>query len=191
MGTLIEFRAADHISFQIRKGEFVAIVGQSGSGKSTCMNIIGCLDVPTSGTYLLDGRDVGQMDKDQLAAIRNKMLGFIFQQYNLLPKLTLQENVEVPLMYAGIPKPERHERSRIALEMVGLGDKLRNKPSQLSGGQQQRASIARALAGDPAAQRRGGYRGAHHPRQLHRCPGPADHPAGGRPRDLRRRCRCA
>ena len=164
MGTLIEFRevckyyqmgdttvkAADHISFQIRKGEFVAIVGQSGSGKSTSMNIIGCLDVPTSGTYLLDGRDVGQMDKDQLAAIRNKMLGFIFQQYNLLPKLTLQENVEVPLMYAGIPKPERHERSRIALEMVGLGDKLRNKPSQLSGGQQQRASIARALAGDPA-----------------------------------------
>ena len=127
MGTLIEFRevckyyqmgdttvkAADHISFQIRKGEFVAIVGQSGSGKSTCMNIIGCLDVPTSGTYLLDGRDVGQMDKDQLAAIRNKMLGFIFQQYNLLPKLTLQENVEVPLMYAGIPKPERHERSRM------------------------------------------------------------------------------
>ena len=168
-------KAADHISFQIRKGEFVAIVGQSGSGKSTCMNIIGCLDVPTSGTYLLDGRDVGQMDKDQLAAIRNKMLGFIFQQYNLLPKLTLQENVEVPLMYAGIPKPERHERSRIALEMVGLGDKLRNKPSQLSGGQQQRAQ----------------HGGAHHPRQLHRCPGPADHPAGGRPRDLRRRCRCA
>ena len=165
MGTLIEFRevckyyqmgdttvkAADHISFQIRKGEFVAIVGQSGSGKSTCMNIIGCLDVPTSGTYLLDGRDVGQMDKDQLAAIRNKMLGFIFQQYNLLPKLTLQENVEVPLMYAGIPKPERHERSRIALEMVGLGDKLRNKPSQLSGGQQQRAAIARSLAMHPKA----------------------------------------
>ena len=125
-------------------------MGQSGSGKSTCMNIIGCLDVPTSGTYLLDGRDVGQMDKDQLAAIRNKMLGFIFQQYNLLPKLTLQENVEVTLMYAGIPKPERHERSRIALEMVGLGDKLRNKPSQLSGGQQQRVAIARALAGNPS-----------------------------------------
>ena len=143
-------KAADHITMKIDKGEFVAIVGQSGSGKSTCMNIIGCLDVPTSGTYLLDGRDVGQMDKDQLAAIRNKMLGFIFQQYNLLPKLTLQENVEVPLMYAGIPKPERHERSRIALEMVGLGDKLRNKPSQLSGGQQQRVSIARALAGNPS-----------------------------------------
>ena len=164
MGTLIEFRevckyyqmgdttvkAADHISFQIRKGEFVAIVGQSGSGKSTCMNIIGCLDVPTSGTYLLDGRDVGQMDKDQLAAIRNKMLGFIFQQYNLLPKLTLLENVEVPLIYAGVGGSERRSRAIAALEQVGLGSKLRNKPNQLSGGQQQRASIARALAGDPA-----------------------------------------
>ena len=143
-------RAADHISFEIQKGEFVAIVGQSGSGKSTCMNIIGCLDVPTSGTYLLDGQDVGQMNKNQLAAIRNKMLGFIFQQYNLLPKLTLLENVEVPLMYAGMPKAERRERAKLALELVGLGDKLRHKPAQLSGGQQQRVSIARALAGDPA-----------------------------------------
>ena len=143
-------KAADHITMKIEKGEFVAIVGQSGSGKSTCMNIIGCLDVPTHGTYRLNGKDVGRMSRNELASVRNEMLGFIFQQYNLLPKLTLQENVEVPLMYAGIPKPERHERSRIALEMVGLGDKLRNKPSQLSGGQQQRASIARALAGDPA-----------------------------------------
>lgn len=164
MGALIEFRevckyyqmgdttvkAADHISFQVQKGELIAIVGQSGSGKSTCMNIIGCLDVPTSGTYLLDGQDVGHLDKNELAVIRNKMLGFIFQQYNLLPKLTLQENVEVPLMYAGVPKAERQERARIALEMVGLGNKLRHKPMQLSGGQQQRASIARALAGDPA-----------------------------------------
>ena len=164
MGALIEFRevckyyqmgdttvkAADHISFQVQKGELIAIVGQSGSGKSTCMNIIGCLDVPTSGTYLLDGQDVGQLDKNELAVIRNKMLGFIFQQYNLLPKLTLQENVEVPLVYAGVPKAERQERARIALEMVGLGNKLRHKPMQLSGGQQQRASIARALAGDPA-----------------------------------------
>ena len=163
MGTLIEFRevckyyqmgdttvkAADHISFQIRKGEFVAIVGQSGSGKSTCMNIIGCLDVPTSGTYLLDGRDVGQMDKDQLAAIRNKMLGFIFQQYNLLPKLTLLENVEVPLIYAGVGGSERRSRAIAALEQVGLGSKLRNKPNQLSGGQQQRVSIARALVRNP------------------------------------------
>ena len=164
MSTLIEFRdvcktyhmgdsivrAADHITMQIEKGEFVAIVGQSGSGKSTCMNIIGCLDVPTSGTYLLNGQDVGAMDKDELAAIRNKMLGFIFQQYNLLPKLTLLENVEVPLMYAGVPKSERHERAKLALELVGLGDKVRNKPNQLSGGQQQRASIARALVGEPA-----------------------------------------
>lgn len=142
--------AANEISMQIYKGEFVAIVGSSGSGKSTCMNIIGCLDVPTSGTYLLDGQDVGHLDKNELAVIRNKMLGFIFQQYNLLPKLTLQENVEVPLMYAGVPKAERQERARIALEMVGLGNKLRHKPMQLSGGQQQRASIARALAGDPA-----------------------------------------
>ena len=164
MGALIEFRdvckfyqmgdttvkAANHISFQIQKGEFVAIVGQSGSGKSTCMNIIGCLDVPTSGAYLLDGQDVGQMNKNQLAEIRNKMLGFIFQQYNLLPKLTLLENVEVPLMYAGMSRSERHERAKLALEMVGLGNKLRHKPAQLSGGQQQRVSIARALAGDPA-----------------------------------------
>ena len=138
--------AADHISFQIRKGEFVAIVGSSGSGKSTCMNIIGCLDVPSEGTYLLDGRDVGQMNKNKLAEIRNALLGFIFQQYNLLPKLNLLENVEVPLIYAGVPRAERRERARIALEMVGLGDKLQHKPSQLSGGQQQRAVI---LADEP------------------------------------------
>ena len=143
-------RAADHISMAINKGEFVAIVGQSGSGKSTLMNIIGCLDVPTSGTYLLDGRDVGQMDRDELAEIRNELLGFIFQQYNLLPKLTLQENVELPLAYAGVPKSERHRRAKEVLERVGLGDKLKNKPNQLSGGQQQRVSIARALVGKPA-----------------------------------------
>ena len=143
-------RAADHISMQIQKGEFVAIVGQSGSGKSTCMNIIGCLDVPTSGTYLLNGQDVGRMDKDQLAEIRNRMLGFIFQQYNLLPKLTLLENVEVPMMYAGVPRAERRERAKVALVMVGLGGKLGHKPAQLSGGQQQRVSIARALVGEPA-----------------------------------------
>ena len=142
--------AANHISMQIWQGEFVAIVGQSGSGKSTCMNIIGCLDVPTYGTYLLDGRDVGQMDKNELAEIRNEKLGFIFQQYNLLPKLTLLENVEVPLMYAGVPKAERRQRAAAALEKVGLGDKLKHKPSQLSGGQQQRVSIARALVGRPA-----------------------------------------
>ena len=143
-------KAADHISMQINKGEFVAIVGQSGSGKSTCMNIIGCLDVPTAGTYRLNGRDVGRMNSNELAEIRNEMLGFIFQQYNLLPKLNLMENVEVPLVYAGIPRAERHARAKAALERVGLGNKLKNKPNQLSGGQQQRVSIARALAGDPA-----------------------------------------
>ena len=143
-------RAADHISFSIYENEFVAIVGKSGSGKSTCMNIIGCLDVPTSGTYLLDGRDVGQMDKNELAEIRNEKLGFIFQQYNLLPKLNLLENVEVPLMYKGVPKSKRRKIAKEKLEAVGLGDKLRNRPNQLSGGQQQRVSIARALAGNPS-----------------------------------------
>ena len=143
-------KAADHISMGIQKGEFVAIVGQSGSGKSTCMNIIGCLDVPTAGTYRLNGRDVGRMNRDELAAIRNEMLGFIFQQYNLLPKLSLLENVEVPLVYAGVSRGERRRRATAALQQVGLGDKLKNKPNQLSGGQQQRVSIARALAGEPA-----------------------------------------
>ena len=142
--------ALDGINLTVDQGEFVAIVGSSGSGKSTAMNIIGCLDVPTSGTYLLDGRDVGQMDKDQLAAIRNKMLGFIFQQYNLIPKLNVLENVELPLLYAGVSAAERHERAIRSLERVGLADKCKNLPSQLSGGQQQRASIARALAGSPS-----------------------------------------
>ena len=142
-------KAADHISMEIQQGEFVAIVGQSGSGKSTCMNIIGCLDVPTDGTYRLDGRDVGKMSRNELAAIRNEKLGFIFQQYNLLPKLNLLENVEVPLIYADVPRAERHALAKAALEQVGLGDKLKNKPSQLSGGQQQRVSIARALVRNP------------------------------------------
>ena len=129
-------KAADHISFEICKGEFVAIVGSSGSGKSTCMNIIGCLDVPSEGTYLLQGRDVGQMNKNEL--------------YNLLPKLNLLENVEVPLMYAGVSKGERRERAHQALAQVGLDDKWRHKPMELSGGQQQRVSIARALVGHPS-----------------------------------------
>jgi len=143
-------KAADHITMKIEKGEFVAIVGQSGSGKSTCMNIIGCLDVPTAGSYRLNGREVGKMSGNEQAEVRNEMLGFIFQQYNLLPKLNLLENVEVPLVYAGVPRAERRRRAIAALEQVGLGDKLKNKPSQLSGGQQQRVSIARALAGNPA-----------------------------------------
>ena len=143
-------KAADHITMKIEKGEFVAIVGQSGSGKSTCMNIIGCLDVPTYGTYRLNGRDVGKMNRDELADVRNEMLGFIFQQYNLLPRLNLMENVEVPLIYANISRAERHKLAKDVLEKVGLGDKLKNLPNQLSGGQQQRVSIARALVRNPA-----------------------------------------
>ena len=142
--------ALDGVDITIDKGEFVAIVGSSGSGKSTAMNIIGCLDVPTSGSYHLGGVDVSTMDDDQQADIRNKMLGFIFQQYNLIPKLTVQENVELPLLYAGVPTAERRERALRSLKRVGLEGKNKNLPSQLSGGQQQRVSIARALAGDPS-----------------------------------------
>ena len=142
-------KAADHITMKIEKGEFVAIVGQSGSGKSTCMNIIGCLDVPTHGIYRLNGRDVGKMNRDELADVRNEMLGFIFQQYNLLPRLNLMENVEVPLIYANISRAERHKLAKDVLEKVGLGDKLKNLPNQLSGGQQQRVSIARAIVNRP------------------------------------------
>ena len=144
-----EVRAANGISFTVCRGEFVAIVGASGSGKSTCMNIIGCLDTPTSGTYLLDGIDVSTMNEKQLAHVRNRELGFIFQQYNLIPKLTILENVELPLLYKGIKSSERTELAKLALERVGLSDQLAKLPSQLSGGQQQRASIARALAGNP------------------------------------------
>ncbi len=145
-----EVRAADDVSLKIYKGEFVAIVGQSGSGKSTLMNIIGCLDVPTSGKYYLNGEDVSELDDDKQAAIRNRTLGFIFQQYNLIAKLNVLENVELSLLYAGISKAKRNEMAKSALERVGLSDKLKNFPNQLSGGQQQRVSIARALAGNPS-----------------------------------------
>lgn len=145
-----EVRANDGITLTIYKGEFVAIVGKSGSGKSTLMNIIGALDVPTEGEYHLGGEDVSDMTDDELAEIRNKMIGFIFQQYNLLPKLNLLENVELPLLYAGVGAAERKERAMAALEKVGLKEKYKNMPSQLSGGQQQRVSIARALAGNPS-----------------------------------------
>lgn len=143
-------RAVDGISFKVYEGEFVAIIGQSGSGKSTCMNIIGCLDVPTKGQYLLKGTDVSTLNDDELAQIRNVTLGFIFQQYNLLAKLNVLDNVKLPLMYRGVKESEQKERAMKALERVGLADKCAHKPSQLSGGQQQRVSIARALAGDPA-----------------------------------------
>ena len=145
-----EVRANDGISLTVERGEFVAIVGKSGSGKSTLMNIIGALDVPTSGSYLLGGEDVDQMSDDQLADIRNRMIGFIFQQYNLLPKSNLLENVELPLLYAKVGREERRERAMKSLERVGLAEKWRNMPNQLSGGQQQRVSIARALAGEPS-----------------------------------------
>ena len=145
-----EVHALDGISVSIDRGEFVAIVGSSGSGKSTCMNIIGCLDVPTSGSYKLNGREINNYTPDELADVRNKMLGFIFQQYNLIPKLTVLENVELPLLYGGVSDKEQYERAMAALKKVGLTDKAKNLPSQLSGGQQQRVSIARALAGEPS-----------------------------------------
>ena len=145
-----QVRANDGISLTINRGEFVAIVEKSGSGKSTLMNIIGALDVPTSGSYLLGGEDVDQMSDDQLADIRNRMIGFIFQQYNLIPKSNLLENVELPLLYAKVPAEERRERAMRSLERVGLADKWKNVPNQLSGGQQQRVSIVRALTGDPS-----------------------------------------
>ena len=143
-------KALDGVDFTVKEQEFVAIVGQSGSGKSTLMNIIGCLDVPTSGQYFLNGEDVSELTDDEQAEIRNKTLGFIFQQYNLIPKLNVQENVELSLLYAGVPSDERAERARYQIARVGLAGKEKNLPSQLSGGQQQRVSIARALAGNPS-----------------------------------------
>ena len=145
-----EVRANDGINLTICRGEFVVIVGKSGSGKSTLMNIIGALDVPTEGEYYLGGEDVSVMSDRQLARIRNRMIGFIFQQYNLLPKLNLLENVELPLLYGGVSPAERKERAMASLAKVGLAEKWRNLPNQLSGGQQQRVSIARALAGNPS-----------------------------------------
>ena len=142
--------ANDGITLDIDKGEFVAIVGKSGSGKSTIMNIIGALDVPTSGTYLLGGKNVGKLSDNQLADIRNKMIGFVFQQYNLLPRMSIMENVELPLLYAHVSAREREKRAMEALEKVGLSEKAKQMPKQLSGGQQQRVSIARALAADPS-----------------------------------------
>jgi len=142
-------RANDNINLKVDRGEFLSIVGKSGSGKSTLMNIIGALDVPTSGTYLLGCEDVGKMNDNQLADFRNKMIGFVFQQYNLLPKLTVLENVELPLLYAHVNKKERSEIAKEALSRVGLESKFDHMPNQLSGGQQQRVSIARALAGSP------------------------------------------
>ena len=144
-----EVRALDHVNLTINRNEFVAIIGQSGSGKSTLMNMLGCLDVPTSGTYILNGQDVSHLSDDELSDIRNKEIGFIFQGFNLIPGLTALENVELPLIYRGVGKKERLRLSEIALEKVGLRNRMDHKPSEMSGGQQQRVAIARAIAQAP------------------------------------------
>lgn len=143
----VELRALDGASFSVAHGEFVAVMGPSGSGKSTTMNMLGCLDSPTGGRYLLDGRDVARLSGDELAKVRNEKLGFVFQGFNLLPRLSAVDNVALPLVYSGVPSRERSERAREALERVGLGARLKHRPNQMSGGQQQRVAIARALVG--------------------------------------------
>ncbi len=145
----VEFTALKQINLHINKGEFAAVVGPSGSGKSTLMNLIGCLDVPTSGTYYLDGKAVNTFSSNQLADVRNKQIGFVFQAFNLLPYATAYENVEVPLLFAKIPGKKRHERINELLSRVRLADKANNKPTELSGGEMQRVAIARALANNP------------------------------------------
>ncbi len=145
-----EVRALDGVSLQIDRGEFVSIIGQSGSGKSTLMNILGCLDIPTYGDYHLDGTDITELSDRQLAHIRNKQIGFIFQGYNLIPALNARENVELPLIYQGFSGEKRRERSEAALERVAMFDRANHKPSEMSGGQQQRVAIARAIATHPS-----------------------------------------
>ncbi|WP_373000524.1 ABC transporter ATP-binding protein [Lutispora sp.] len=146
----IQVEALKSVSLNVDKNEYVAIMGASGSGKSTLMNIIGCLDRMTSGKYILDGEDVSTLNDTQLAEIRNKKIGFVFQAFNLLPRLTALGNVELPMIYAGIPGSQRYKRAKEALEKVGLGDRIHHRPNELSGGQKQRVAIARALVNNPA-----------------------------------------
>ena len=144
-----EVRALDGVSLDIERGEFVAVVGQSGSGKSTMMNVLGCLDIPTRGDYWLDGVNVRELSDKELSRIRNRQIGFIFQQYNLIQSLTVLENVELPLIYQGIGADDRHDMAMEALDRVGLANRIRHKPAEMSGGQQQRVAIARAIATRP------------------------------------------
>ena len=146
----LELQVLKNISFKVDKGEFLAIMGSSGSGKSTMMNILACLDSQYEGTYILDGIDISKLTENQLSEIRNKKIGFIFQSFNLLPRLSALENVELPLVYSSVPKAERHKRAAELLEMVGLKDRMHHKPNELSGGQRQRVAIARALVNDPS-----------------------------------------
>ena len=143
-------QALDHVNFSVEEGDFIAIMGPSGSGKSTMMNILGCLDRPTSGKYYLDGKEVAGLSDDELAHTRNAKIGFVFQNFNLLSKITAQQNVALPLVYAGVPEEERMERAKKALQSVGLGDRMDHKPNEMSGGQRQRVAIARALINNPA-----------------------------------------
>lgn len=146
----ITLAALDKVNLEIKNGEMVAIIGPSGSGKSTLMNMIGCLDVPSEGQYFLDEKEISKLKEDDLSEIRNKKVGFVFQSFNLLPKLSAFENVELPLIYRGISSPKRRELTIQALSSVGLEDRMHHKPTELSGGQQQRVAIARALAGEPS-----------------------------------------